>query len=56
MVEIRFKWDKAEKIKEYVVKGMDEKWDEERPSNYEIEFGNCVNRIEVLDGFSAGFY
>jgi hypothetical protein len=32
-----------------VVKGGDEKWDEERLNNYEIEFGNCVNWIQVLD-------
>jgi hypothetical protein len=28
-----------------VVKGVDEKWDEETPNKYEIEFGNCVNGI-----------
>jgi hypothetical protein len=39
-----------------VVKGMDKKWDDETPSKYEIDFDNCVNRIEVLDGFSAKFY
>lgn len=32
-----------------VVKGTNEKWDEERLNGYEIDFGDCINQIEVLD-------
>jgi hypothetical protein len=38
-----------------VGKGVDEKWDEETPSKYEINFGNCVNQIEVLDAWILGW-
>jgi hypothetical protein len=32
-----------------VVKGLQEKWGCDKLSNYEIEFGECLNQIEVLD-------
>lgn len=32
-----------------MVKGLQEKWGCDKLSNYEIEFGECLNQIEVLD-------
>jgi hypothetical protein len=40
-----------------IVKSLNEKWGSDKLNYYEVEFGNCLNDIEVLDlHFSGCFY
>jgi hypothetical protein len=40
-----------------VVKSLAEKWVSYRLNAYEVEFGQCLNDLEVLDlNFSGSFY
>jgi hypothetical protein len=40
-----------------VVKSLNEKWGSDKLNSYEVEFGNCLNDIEVLDlNFNGCFY
>jgi hypothetical protein len=40
-----------------VVKSLNEKWGSDKLNSYEVEFGKCLNDIEVLDlNFSGYFY
>jgi endonuclease/exonuclease/phosphatase family metal-dependent hydrolase len=40
-----------------VVRTLAEKWGLDRLNSYELEFGDCLNRLEVIDlNFSGCFY
>lgn len=40
-----------------VVKNMREKWGREKLNNYELEFSDCANKVEVIDlAFSGCFF
>jgi hypothetical protein len=40
-----------------VLKNMREKWGREKLNNYELEFSDCANKVEVIDlAFSGCFF
>jgi hypothetical protein len=40
-----------------VVRFLDEKWGSDSLNSYELEFGACLNNLEVIDlNFSGCFY